>query len=57
MDRFRLDQHRATTGWSLITRITTTLAARTLRARWRHLGLPIDEPIHITRTAATGAGG
>jgi hypothetical protein len=41
-DPLHLEQHRARTGWGLLTRLAGTLAAFTLRAVWRRAGRDLD---------------
>ena len=41
-DQLHLEQHRARTGWGLLTRVAGKLAAYTLRAVWRRLGREVE---------------
>lgn len=41
-DQLHLEQHRARTGWGLLTRVAGKLAAFTIRAVWRRLGWELE---------------
>ncbi len=41
-DQLHLEQHRARTGWGLLTRVAGKLAAFTIRAVWRRLGREVE---------------
>lgn len=41
-DQLHLEHHRALTGWGLLTRVATKLAAFTLRAVWRRAGREVE---------------